>query len=136
MPTQNIAVKFPIEINDSDGTTFKVYSASELQQVVAQNIKMVLLTTPGERVFNNNFGVGMRRYLFLMPSEIINGIPGDNRFPPLKQYIITQINSYIPFITIRDFDLQIEEKTISVSFKYYINNSSTAFTFNLSISDL
>ena len=136
MPTQNIAVKFPLEINDSDGATFVVYDASQLQQVVSQNIKMVLLTTPGERIFNNNFGVGMRRYLFLMPSEIINGIPGDKRFPPLRQYIITQLNSYIPFISIRDLDLQIQEKTISVSFKYYINNSSTAFTFNLSISEL
>ena len=136
MPTQNIAVKFPLEINDSEGATYKVYSAAELQQVVEQNIKMVLLTSPGEKVFNNNFGVGMKRYLFLMPSEIINGIPGDTRFPPLKQYIISQLNSYIPFITIRDLDLQLQEKTIFVSFKYYINNSTTAFTFNLAISDL
>lgn len=136
MPTQNITVKFPIEINDSDGATFTAYSASELEKVVEQNIKMVLLTAPGERVFNTNFGVGMKRYLFLRPSEIINGIPGDSRFPPLKQYIISQLNSYIPFITIRDLELKLEEKTIFVSFKYYINNSATAFTFNLTISEV
>lgn len=136
MPTQNIAVKFPIEINDADGDTFVVYSASELQQVVNQNIKMVLLTSPGEKIFNSQFGVGLRRYLFMMPNEIINGIPGDPKFPPLKQYILTQLQSYIPFITVKDLDIQTLEKTITVSFLYYINNSSTAFVFNLSLSDL
>ena len=79
MPTNVLAVKFPLEIDDETGSLL-VYSMSELQSVVEQNIKMVLLTNPGEKLFNNDFGVGLRRYLFLQQREIINGIAGDNRF--------------------------------------------------------
>ena len=136
MPTKNIAVKFPLEIDDSTGNSYKVYSISELQQIAEQNIKMVLLTNPGEKIFNLNFGVGLRRYLFLTPFELINGIAGDPSFPPLRQFIINQLARYIPFITIHDLDIQAQENTLYVSFKYRINNAPTAFAFNLSISDL
>jgi len=90
MPTNVLAVKFPLEIDDETGSLL-VYNMSELQSVVEQNIKMVLLTNPGERLFNNDFGVGLKRYLFLQEREIVNGIPGDNRFPPLRQYIKNQL---------------------------------------------
>ena len=43
---------------------FVTYSLSELKEVVEQNLKMVLLTNPGEKIFNLEFGVGLRRYLF------------------------------------------------------------------------
>lgn len=135
MPTNKIAVKFPLEINEDNGN-FTTYSDSELQEVVEQNIKMVLLTNPGERIFNNNFGVGLHRYLFLTSEEIISGVPGDENYPPLKQYITVQLENYVPYITIQDLQISTAQNTMNVKFKYYINNSSAAAEFDLTISDL
>jgi len=135
MPTNVLAVKFPLEIDDETGSLL-VYSMSELQSVVEQNIKMVLLTNPGERLFNNDFGVGLKRYLFLQEREIVNGIAGDNRFPPLRQYIKTQLENYMPYITVEDIQISSAQTLLSVKFKYYINNSLTAFEFDLTIDDI
>ena len=135
MPTNTIAVKFPLEINEETGS-FIVYSQSELQSVVEQNIKMVLLTNPGEKIFNNDFGVGLKRYLFLTPNEIINGVAGDERFPPLRQFIRKQLERYISYITVEEINISTSQSLMNVKFKYYLNNSPTATEFDLTIRDV
>ena len=135
MSASVLAVKFPLKINDEYGG-FVTYSLSELKEVVEQNIKMVLLTNPGERIFNLEFGVGLRRYLFLREDEILNGVPGDDRYPPLRQYIDSQIQTYIPYITVENINILTKESVINVRFRYYINNSSIAEEFDLTINDV
>lgn len=135
MPTNTLAVKFPLEINDQTGN-YVFYSLQELKEVIEQNIKMVLLTNPGERIFNNDFGVGLQRYLFMTENEITNGVAGDQRFPPLRQFIRDQIKKYISYITTEEIYISTAENTMNVKFRYYINNSSTATEFDLTISDI
>jgi len=135
MPTNVLAVQFPLKINSETGALL-VYTMSELQSVIEQNIKMILLTNPGERLFNDNFGVGLSRYLFLQESQILNGVPGDDRFPPLRQYIRTQLQAYMPYITVENILLSTKQNLLNVQFKYYVNNSATAFEFDLTISDV
>ena len=64
MPAPNfpytVAPKFPLKI---EGGKYVVYGIDDLTSVVDQNIKMVLLTVPGERLFDLRFGVGLARYL-------------------------------------------------------------------------
>ena len=50
---------------------------------VKQNIKNLLLTSPGERVMNPDFGVGLRRFLFEQRELVI---------PQVRQRIDQQIN--------------------------------------------
>ena len=135
MPTNTIAVKFPLEIDEDTGS-FVVYSKSELQSVVEQNIKMVRLTNPGEKMFNADFGVGLQRYLFLTENEIINGVPGDKRFPPLRQFIRNQLQAYVSYIRTEDIQISTAQNLMNVSFKYYLNNSSVAAQFDLTVSDV
>ncbi len=49
-------------------TTSDVFGAYNLnttfQEVAKQNLQMLVLTMPGERMMDVNFGVGLRRYLF------------------------------------------------------------------------
>lgn len=135
MPTNTIAVKFPLEINEETGS-FTVYNQSELQSVVEQNIKMVLLTNPGEKIFNNDFGVGLKRYLFLTPTEIANGASGDQNLPSLKPYIRKQLETYVSYITIEEIHISIAQSLMNVKFRYYLNNSPTASEFDLTISDV
>mgnify|MGYP003117770577 CR=1 FL=1 len=55
-----LSPKLPLHIDQIDGygltKTFK--------EVARQNLKMVILTNPGERIMIPNFGVGIRTYLF------------------------------------------------------------------------
>jgi len=134
MPTRTLAIKFPLEINEETGS-FTVYNMSELTEVVNQNIKMILLTNPGERIFNNDFGVGLTRYLFLMRSQVINGVDGDSNYPPLREYILSQLKTYMPYVTVGNLEIFPSENLITVKFNYFINDSQTSSTFDLTIED-
>ena len=135
MPVNTLAVKFPLEINESTGS-FTVYSMSELTEVVNQNIRMVLLTNQGERVFDSEFGAGLQRYLFLNERDIVNGIPGDSKYPPIKTLIINQLQTYMPYITVENIQLSVKDELLSLSFKYFVNGSSVASEFELTVEDL
>ena len=77
MPVNKIAPAFPLEINAETGN-YVEYGMTDLTKVVDQNLKMVLLTSPGEKLMNVNFGVGLRKYLFENNSSIQNGIQYNN----------------------------------------------------------
>lgn len=78
-----------------------VYSlVTSYKQEVKQNFKNLLLTSPGERVMNTDFGVGLRRYLFE---------PRDTAIAQIRQKIEQQVNKYMPFIRINKIDLNSED---------------------------
>ena len=53
-----IAPKLPISTNPSDGT----YTLTKgLNENVKQNLKLLILTSPGERIMMPSFGVGLKR---------------------------------------------------------------------------
>ena len=83
----------PIAEDDNDG--FRLLQT--LQQVALQNVKMVLYTEPGERVWDINFGVGIKRYLFEQ-----NTVSSRNQ---LKLRISNQISTYLPYINILKLDV-------------------------------
>ena len=65
-----------------------------MQAVAAQNLKMLILTSPGERIMDNEFGVGIRNYLFWQytPATLSD----------IESRIKKQTARYIPYIAIRD----------------------------------
>lgn len=68
-----------------------------LQQVALQNVKMILLTEPGERIWDLNFGVGIKRYLFEQNTP--------SRRNQLELRISNQISTYLPYINILKLDI-------------------------------
>lgn len=66
--------------------------------VAKQNLKTVLLTVPGERMMDMNFGVGLKKYLFEQ------NIGQQNT--SLKSKIIQQVNKYLPYIHIQDLVIE------------------------------
>jgi phage baseplate assembly protein W len=68
-----------------------------LQQVALQNVKMILFTEPGERIWDLNFGVGIKRYLFEQNTP--------SRRNELKLRISNQISTYLPYINILKLDI-------------------------------
>jgi phage baseplate assembly protein W len=54
--------------NVSDNSGYHLIS--DIRTNIKQNLKMLVLTSPGERVMDPNFGVGIKRFLFLMSASI------------------------------------------------------------------
>ena len=83
-----ISVKLPLSLDPDDG--YKLNKT--LKEVARQNLKMLVLTAPGERIMIPEFGVGIRNYLFENMSSDV--------FFDLKSEIISQAETYFPYITI------------------------------------
>tara|TARA_R110000850_G_scaffold6930_4_gene26193 strand:+ start:749 stop:1228 length:480 start_codon:yes stop_codon:yes gene_type:complete len=135
MPTQIVAPMFPLAINEETGN-YESYGTSDLTNVIDQNIKMVLLTSPGERLFDATFGVGLRQYLFENDTTILRGTA--SKLPPLRENILSQIGTYLPYIKIisLEIDLSGDSNSMSIKLKYFLNESNSAQTYNLTMSDV
>lgn len=65
---------------------------TDIRQNIKQNLKMIVLTNPGERVMDANFGVGLRRFLFEMVDNEV--------FSRIDSTIRDQVKIYLPYINI------------------------------------
>jgi len=60
-------INMPLRYDPVDG----FYALSKTENArVKQNLKMLMLTAPGERIILPNYGVGLRNYLFELNPEI------------------------------------------------------------------
>ena len=83
--------KLPLALSSEDGTyqLIKTY-----KNLVKQNFKNLILTSPGERMMDPHFGVGIRNFLFENDDILLyNGISAK---------IENQVNKYMPFIIVID----------------------------------
>lgn len=92
----NYAPRLPLTLNERNGFE----NLQTIISVIHQNLKMLLLTSPGERVMDPNFGVGMKRYMFEQNSPSTHS--------SIKAKIISQAKEYLPFITIQEVNFDAE----------------------------
>jgi len=86
-----LAPRLPLQRDEIDGAYGLITTFFEL---VEQNFKMLLLTAPGERIMNPDYGVGLRNYLFE------NTLLEDVVQSQVKARIISQANRYMSYIDI------------------------------------
>ena len=91
---QGLAVALPLTIDEIDGA-YRTHK--DLISIAEQHLKMLILTSKGERCMSPNFGIGVRRYLFEQNS------PGT--IMGLKADIQTQVAKYLPYIRITDLQV-------------------------------
>jgi phage baseplate assembly protein W len=91
---QGLSPASPLTLDDRDG--FKLNK--EYMELVQQNLKMVLLTSPGERIMDPHFGVGVRRFIFEQDHPSV--------FADLSARIHNQVAKYLPYIELRDVDFR------------------------------
>lgn len=125
----NYSPSLPLTLSPRDGT---YENLQDLISVTAQNLKMILLTAPGERVMDPEFGVGMRNYLFEQ-----NNI---STYTSIRSNINRQVKKYLPFVDIQDVDFKTEDtdasiqaNRVNITVRFYIRplNSSQQLTINL-----
>lgn len=63
-----------------------------IEDAVHQDLRILLLTSPGERTMDPLFGVGLKRFLFQNLTTVILG--------QIESTIQKQVSKYLPFITI------------------------------------
>jgi|TARA_R110000824_G_scaffold99248_1_gene236451 phage baseplate assembly protein W len=112
----SLSVRLPLERNSSDG--FQMIKS--FKDMIKQNFKMLLLTSPGERVMEPEFGVGLRQYLFENFSE--------STFAKIERNILKQAKIYLPAVAIEEvFFTAMDENAnaLSVRIKYAVPNLNT-----------
>ena len=85
-----LAPQLPIAFNKRDGiTNIRNYTI-----LATQNLKMLILTIPGERIMDPEFGVGLKTFLFRQNHPSVHA--------EISTRIHKQVARYLPFIKIDD----------------------------------
>jgi len=94
--------RLPIQQSDEDGYAL----TKTVREAIKQNMKMLILTVPGERVMEPDFGVGLRRWLFrpLTPQT----------FEEIATAIRQQVNQYLPFVGFRGISIETADQDVSL----------------------
>ncbi len=106
------------------------YTMNEsIKEVVTQNLKMLLLTAPGERVMDPDFGAGLRNHLFKMKVE---GLETD-----IRGGIYKQVKKYMPYVEIPSIefnDIPSNPHVLLVVVKYVVPSMSLKDEIAINIS--
>lgn len=112
----NYSPALPLTLNPRDGA---FENLQDLISVTTQNLKMILLTVPGERVMDPTFGVGIRNYLFEQSDITIHS--------RIRSAISQQVKKYLPFVTIEEVlfineanDSMIQSNKLSITIRFFI----------------
>ena len=120
----SINVRLPIKKSDSDGyDMIKTY-----RDLAAQNLKTIILTNPGERVMDPDFGVGIKKFLFDPLSNQVYLI--------IDTTIREQVGIYMPGITINSIDFSEDEinmNKINISINFTIEAFGSDETLEFTI---
>tara|TARA_A100001515_G_C4590262_1_gene215743 strand:- start:3565 stop:3933 length:369 start_codon:yes stop_codon:yes gene_type:complete len=107
MSMSGIAPSLPIQL-DSDGGYLLLRT---LKDVARQNLKMVVLTDPGERMMDPSFGVGVRRLLFENENSDVANI---------SSRIVSQAKKYVSWVAIENIDIDNSDNLLVIKIHYYI----------------
>lgn len=114
---------FPFQVSAQDSDYLSITTIDDL---VRQNLTNLLLTSPGERMMDPEFGVGLRRYLF------------ENRTSQLlatiRSVIVSQVKKYMPFLAIQQIQFLIDNNnpnSIGLQIVFQVIESEIDSTLNI-----
>ena len=123
MANQTYAPELPLNL----GTNEDFVYISDTLKNIRQNLKMIILTNPGEKIMDPNFGIGIRKYLF----EPTNGFVGTDinvigttsiNLSNIGQNIATELtkqaNNYNPEIAIEGVQATVQENIMFLKIYY------------------
>lgn len=115
MKFRGLSPKLPLTRDYEDGYSMnKTY-----KEMVKQNVKMLLLTAPGERIMDPRFGVGLRNFLFENAGQSLHA--------DIESEIMRQLQLYMPFVQIVEINFHDSDTNnllpanyLRIEFKYFI----------------
>jgi phage baseplate assembly protein W len=121
---RSIGVKLPLAYDNNFGP-YGMFTKSV--NAIKQNFKNLILTNPGERVMNSDFGVGLSKYLFENKSE--------DTIEDINGAIYKQTAIYLPFVQILDVETQFAGYKLILKIKYFIPDLGIVDSLDLNIED-
>lgn len=117
--------KLPLRL----GNNGDFISISNRSENIRQNLRILLLTSPGEKIMMPQFGCGLKNFLFenrelvsiTTTEDFIDSEERESLEVVIKKTIISQIREYIKDILVNSIDVSFEENSINVSISYNIN---------------
>ncbi|MBL96834.1 MAG: hypothetical protein CMF52_03375 [Legionellales bacterium] len=106
-----LAVKLPITKDSINGYTM----IDDFTTLVKQNLKMLVLTSKGERIMEPEFGVGIKDFLF----ENFNNMT----FKKIDTSIRKQVEMFMPAVSILDISFagsEVDKNLLGVSIFFSI----------------
>ena len=109
----SFGVALPLQRSTTDG--FEM--VKRFNKLIRQNLKMILLTHPGERVMEPDFGVGLKNYLF---QNFHDGV-----YAEIDEKVRSQVAKYLPVVTITDITYRqstLSSNRLNIAISYQIPN--------------
>ena len=107
-----ISPKFPIHIL-SDSAAMASYEEEDIISAIRFNLKNIILTNPGERIMNANFGAGILQMLFDNATTDIES--------RMRAAILNQVRQYAPYAVISDLKITYDgENSLNVAIAYNV----------------
>ena len=103
------------------------YELSDIKKSVKFNMKNIILTNPGERVMDADFGVGVMRLLFENEQSDL--------FEDIYDRIEKQISTYAPYVTLLNLQIRPGDQTIFIAIKYEIDFAEIVDSLELELSN-
>jgi len=111
---KGLSPQLPVSKDPADGYALnKTYA-----EVVTQNLKNLILTAPGERIMDVDFGVGIRNFLFEPNTDVTHSA--------ILLRIKEQVGKYMPFLEVQallfspDSDSLMDSNLIKLEIRYFI----------------
>tara|TARA_A100001515_G_scaffold117487_1_gene99504 strand:+ start:53 stop:454 length:402 start_codon:yes stop_codon:yes gene_type:complete len=111
-----LAPKLPLAFDNVFGPYGLITDFSSLAK---QNLKMLILTNPGERIMDTDFGVGLKKYLFEQNTA--------STYSEIDSNIRQQVQRYLPYIGIDRIDFTVPENNPDL----FPNNLSVSILFTI-----
>jgi phage baseplate assembly protein W len=121
-----MSTKLPLSKDNIDGFALNKGVGS----MAAQNLKMLILTNPGERMMVPDFGVGIKTFLFEMMDR--------DTYTKIEAKIYEQVEKYLPYILItnisfRDLEKASGSNTLGVRIAYAITTIGASGALNITV---
>lgn len=122
-----LSVKLPLSYETGKGYDMN----TNYLNMAKQNLKMVILTEPGERIMMPNFGVGVKRRLFENQKTV----------ETIRGAILEQASKYVPYVTITNISIFKDENqntnfydnSLNISISFFVKNFGLTDTLNIQI---
>ena len=119
----NVFIGIELHFYRSNGPEGYFKSTTTTVDAVKQNVRNLLLTEKGERYFQPDLGIDLRKYLFEPAQpELSSAIEAD---------ILATFNLWLPFVNVKRVDINIEGRDIQNSIKIDIEFSIEQITMSL-----
>ena len=120
----SIGVRLPVVLDGSTGFGM----ITTITDMIKQNLMMLVLTNPGERIMEPEYGVGITQYLFQNFS--------DNVYSEIDNKIREQASIYMPTVSINEvsfYSLEPDSNKVSFRLTYSIPSIAVSDLIEITI---